>query len=311
MDNNRVMKELESSLLPINDIIRSKEIIYLDYPVHHNLGDMLIYLGALHFFHKNGYSIVAQFSYHDYSIEKIYKLLNLYPNATIVFHGGGNFGDIYPWHQKFRERVIAEFIDVQIVILPQTIFFKDSNAMLASGRKMKTHANLHLLVRDKHSFYLAKNFTNNVYLLPDMAHQLWHEINILGIKKKKSKGILSIERKDCESMIGASTSSFDWDGLLTFFDLKFERIFIKLLSLKSLSSNGLFFAKIWELECRKYCRKGIHKINLYDVIKTDRLHGHILALLMSKKSIVINNSYGKNYNYIDIWTKNSDLTQIK
>lgn len=311
MGNDIIMKELKSKLLSVNDIIKSKKIIYLDYPVHHNLGDMLIYLGTLDFFHKNHYLIVSQFSYHDYSIKKIYNVLNLNPNATIVFHGGGNFGDLYPWHQKFRERVIEEFTHVQIIILPQTIFFEDRNTMLDSCRRMKTHANLHFLVRDKHSFYLAQQFTENVYLFPDMAHQLWDESSILGIKKKKSKGTLSIERKDCEAIIGASESSFDWDCLLTFFDLKFESIFIKLLNIKFLSSNGLFFSKIWELVCCEYCKKGIHEINLYDIIKTNRLHGHILSLLMSKKSIVINNFYGKNYNYIDVWTKNSDLTKIK
>jgi Exopolysaccharide biosynthesis protein len=45
-------------------------------------------------------------------------------------------------------------------------------------------------------------------------------------------------------------------------------------------------------------------------VVTDRLHGHILACLMDKKHVVIDNSYGKNSTYMNQWTIESPLTTL-
>ncbi|UIF89512.1 polysaccharide pyruvyl transferase family protein (plasmid) [Cupriavidus necator] len=44
-------------------------------------------------------------------------------STTIVFHGGGNLGDLYPLHDNFRKLVIKRYPNNKIVILPQTIHF--------------------------------------------------------------------------------------------------------------------------------------------------------------------------------------------
>ena len=46
--------------------------------------------------------------------------------GTILLHGGGNFGDLWPIYQRFREHVIAAFPDHRIVQLPQTVHFRDA-----------------------------------------------------------------------------------------------------------------------------------------------------------------------------------------
>ncbi|MDI5788788.1 hypothetical protein PO124_11350 [Bacillus licheniformis] len=38
--------------------------------------------------------------------------------------GGGNFGDLYPHFQQFRERVVEHYPDNRIVILPQSIYYE-------------------------------------------------------------------------------------------------------------------------------------------------------------------------------------------
>jgi pyruvyl transferase EpsO len=48
----------------------------------------------------------------------------------------------------------------------------------------------------------------------------------------------------------------------------------------------------------------------FDVITTDRLHAHILACLMGIPNTVLNNSYGKNYSYVDAWTGVSDIVHF-
>ena len=36
---------------------------------------------------------------------------------------------------------------------------------------------------------------------------------------------------------------------------------------------------------------------------TDRLHGHILSLLLDLPNALVDNSYGKVRNFVDLWTK--------
>ena len=38
------------------------------------------------------------------------------------------------------------------------------------------------------------------------------------------------------------------------------------------------------------------------VVVTDRLHGHILSVLMNKPNVILDNSYGKVFNYHAAWT---------
>jgi exopolysaccharide biosynthesis predicted pyruvyltransferase EpsI len=44
------------------------------------------------------------------------------------------------------------------------------------------------------------------------------------------------------------------------------------------------------------------------VVVTDRLHGHILCLLLGIPHIVLDNSYGKLRSFDETWTRTSTLT---
>ena len=63
--------------------------------------------------------------------------------------------------------------------------------------------------------------------------------------------------------------------------------------------------------CSKLCHRAAEYFNQYAEIETNRLHGHILSCLLTKKNTVIDNSYGKNFTYLEQWTKNSDLVAMQ
>jgi pyruvyl transferase EpsO len=46
------------------------------------------------------------------------------------------------------------------------------------------------------------------------------------------------------------------------------------------------------------------------VVVTDRLHGHILALLLGIPHVVLDNSYGKLHHFIRTWTHASPLVRM-
>ena len=45
------------------------------------------------------------------------------------------------------------------------------------------------------------------------------------------------------------------------------------------------------------------------VVMTDRLHGHVLALLMGIPHVVLPDATGKTRGFYEQWTSNSDLVQ--
>lgn len=46
------------------------------------------------------------------------------------------------------------------------------------------------------------------------------------------------------------------------------------------------------------------------VVVTDRLHAHILSLLMGIPNVLLDNSYGKVRRFYDEWTSSSPLTHF-
>ena len=118
----------------------SQPVIYLDYPVHDNVGDLLIHQGADAFLNDYGYTVLGRFSIHDFcrinptseppvvfkpSIRDLDSLIERH-DCSVALHGGGNLGDLWPHFQMFREMLIARYRNAPIVILPQSVHFAES-----------------------------------------------------------------------------------------------------------------------------------------------------------------------------------------
>ena len=70
---------------------------------------------------------------------------------------------------------------------------------------------------------------------------------------------------------------------------------------------GLLHRRVWEGLARERVRRGCAMLSRGKVIITDRLHGHILSLLLGIEHIVLDNSYGKLSSFYGSWTQASDL----
>ncbi len=60
----------------------------------------------------------------------------------------------------------------------------------------------------------------------------------------------------------------------------------------------------------KHIADGINLISKYPEVFTDRLHGCILAVLLNKKVVLIDNSYGKNSEFYNAWMKNFENVSL-
>ncbi|MFX0094421.1 MAG: polysaccharide pyruvyl transferase family protein, partial [Candidatus Hodarchaeota archaeon] len=106
----------------VNIIPKNSKIAYLEYPIHTNIGDILIMKGTERFFAENKINVICRHSLLDFSPKITFPL-----DTILVFQGGGNLGDLWYSVQKFRENCIKRYTQHRIIILPQTVYFENSN----------------------------------------------------------------------------------------------------------------------------------------------------------------------------------------
>lgn len=311
------MIELKQMLSKIKDLIPdNKDVYYFDYPVYLNVGDMLIWKGAENFFKENNIKIKKRYSYHRVNKELASgKKINIPLNAIIICQGGGNFGDLYFPHHNLRNLLIEKFPENRVIILPQSIKYKDKNNEINDFNLYKNHSDLHLFVRDNNSYDIASNYLENVYLSPDTAHSLYP----IKATKSISKESLYLIRNDKESsheqaniLESNKVGVIDWEYLYSSRTITVYKIIYKLHS-SNISQKIIpqkLLNKMWTSYTNFIIRKAVELFSDHKRIVTSRLHGHILACLMDKENNVIDNSYGKNSSYHRIWTKDVSNTKL-
>lgn len=315
------MDSLKKNLSVIDSVVpRGSRIVYLDIPLHLNVGDLLIYKGTEQFFKEREYKVLARRTDRT-SLKFVQNTKHLPSDVIILLHGGGNFGDLYPHHQILRETVVQKFPNNKIVYMPQTVHFKSAEKMEHSASIIRQHKNLTIFCRDTRSHQiLRENFCDNVIMCPDMAHSLW---GVFPTQKKNDikRDTLWMIRKDIEetnvgtlSGIPAPSKYEDWEDICTDKDRAYMNLLFKFERINNLlGSNIIPTVNMWA----KHTDKLVDRVNNYfmahEQVVTSRMHGHILCCLLSVKTKLLDNSYGKNSTYFDAWTKgvpNCELVKI-
>ncbi|MNV39793.1 putative pyruvyl transferase EpsO [compost metagenome] len=260
-------------------------------------------LGTLNFLSQNKIPCTLKAGHFNYSEKWLQK------GEVLLLQGGGNLGDLYPGPQALRERVISKLINNRIIILPQTIHFSSESNLEKCIGIFSQHKDLHICVRDENSYFLAQRMSKNVYLLPDMAHQLW-PVERSSIPQKQSLGII---REDIESKNQPPLDvdlKTDWPELIGNRERAF-RLIQRIMGTMHQAGADRYLVNLemdlWIKYARKLSREAINLFSDYENIITDRLHGHILSCLMNIPHTVHDNSYGKNSGYLQAWTGNSDI----
>jgi pyruvyl transferase EpsO len=321
-----------------NNILKLREVVYqaldplirgdyslLDVPNHYNIGDQLICEGELAYLRRLPFKrhYMSNLTYCDFK--------RIPSRGLILLHGGGNFGDMWPWHQAFKARVISAFPQSKIIIFPQTVYYKDNNLLRNDAQLFNRHPDLTICARDTRSYEILKShFTNNTILLvPDMAFCL----NLDGHNNNaKTNKILILKRQDKELnqsfdvevlkdriSNGKKIDIRDWppmernisnkvNNALIKADDFFSTLLVKKPVFKNIINHSYGF-KQHDLS-KRYMVRGIDFINGYDEIYTTRLHGYILSVLLDKKVHLIDNSYGKNSTFYNSWMKGFENSSL-
>lgn len=306
--NNHPMDVLKDQLRQILNVMpQGSSIYYIDYPVHSNGGDLLIMKGTEAFFKDYNIKVQARYSVLDFPDS-----LLIPRDAIIVLHGGGNFGDLYPAHQKLREKIISGYPHNRIVILPQTIFYDKESEFDRTAQIFNKHKDVHLFVRDTLSYHMAaqKFTTCNLYLSPDMAHQLWPILS----KSSPGKELLCFFRTDIEKTREQEQLErtgrgdyLDWTSLYNRVEKKSINMIVRMMTK---GSGPLPMHLIWNKYTDYLVDKAVKRFSSYQNVQTSRLHGHILSCLMDKPNTLLDNSYGKNSNYYNTWTSGIESAKL-
>lgn len=291
----RLREIADRELRPLFD----RDYRYLMMPDHGNAGDVFIYLGERAFLSTVGFKCLEETTMRSFAARNP----EIGPDDLLVFRGGGWFGDVWPNGPRFWLDVLDRRKGNPVLILPQSIHFTRNEALEEIRRAIASHGKTTLCVRDRPSFrFASQNFDCRVVLAPDSAF-FWDP----GIDRESGTGDLLIKRRDVESTgfssIPEGTGAFDamvadWPSL-DFPDCEF-RIMGKLRD--RVATNAVefdrFIRNVW---CPHVANRSIRLFRPFKTVWSTRLHGAILALLMDKETVVVDNRFGKSKNFFDTW----------
>jgi exopolysaccharide biosynthesis predicted pyruvyltransferase EpsI len=285
----------------------------VDYPDYSNVGDSAIWLGERALLHGAGFRVVYCCSVGTYSEQRLRTRIG---NGPIFLSGGGNLGDLWPRHQELREAVTRAFPHNKIIQLPQTIWFREQPDLIRARAIFDDHPDLTILVRDQRSLEFARNELRATSLLcPDMAFGLGPLQRLV----TPDQEIACLLRQDIESVWQGSTPTAldavtaDWLTDQDSVRLRFGRFLTGQCERHPRFSNwgspilAPLLQLVWDGLARDRVRRGCAMLSRGRVVITDRLHGHILCLLLGIQHVVLDNSYGKVSSFYQTWTQRSAL----
>lgn len=282
----------------------AQEIIMLDTPRHRNLGDSIIWEGTFQYLQKLGHRIIHQ---SDLGRHRDSDLNRFSPSAVIVMQGGGNMGDLYPEHDLFRQHIVTNYPKRKIVIMPQSVHYQDANVMNRAMTNYSKGSNVTLFLREHRSLDAVDKWASmmDVRFCYDAALGATIENPF----KEPSKGPLILARNDEERLDSAADLpplSTDWSyGLLNRF--RWHTNILAGAAYKRAPSrvqNATYSLsqKVNAHLLHLNVRAAIAQFAGHNAVATDRLHAHVLAVLLGIPHAVTDNSYGKISSIYDEYT---------
>lgn len=291
------------------------QVALVDFPYHRNAGDAAIWAGELAVLGDLGIEVgyVADAGrYHPA------RLREAVPEGPVLLNGGGNVGDLWPWSQALRERVLTDLPDRDVVQLPQSVHFRDPQAQRRFREIVTRHGRYTFLARDRQSLDRAQDLSPSAaHLVPDMAFGL----GPLMRPTTPSRAVIALARDDVESGSGLRAAArgmvpvVDWD-LGRSGNLRWELTRAVPRMVRPLTERP----RAWQVVSWAHDRalgamhgqvltSGLRLLSSASVVVTDRLHAHLLCILLGIPHIVLDNNYGKVSALHAQWTATSTTTQ--
>lgn len=313
MNNQEGIKYLKDLIADALLPLIGKQCVLYDTPFYKNIGDVLIWQGELSFLEAKGIAVLDYADYHTYRKKEISK------DVTVLFQGGGNIGDLYHEHTELLLSLIKNYPNNRIIVLSQTVYYQDPELFDRDFSLIAAHKDLYFCARDYQVLELIKpKLGDRAVVLPDMA--FWVDQNYLNQwKRETSKHSLYIKRNDIEAGKSITTTGYTTVSDWPCFETKLMRSIIGNTLFDRLYKYLPFLRIMIREPWKKYSlntfkqsmiKDGVEFISPFSEVTSERLHGCILAILLDKRVSVVNNSYGKNYNFYNSWLKDFENVML-
>lgn len=290
-------------------------ICIVDPPSHTNVGDSAIFAGEIDFLRQNYPSTrLWFFDLNTYSqhTEKPIKSAPL-----LAFHGGGNFGDLWPVHHEFRLSILERFPEIPKIQFPQSICFKNNDLLQRTQRAIAKQKDYTLFVRDNISFEFAKkHFECETRLCPDMAFSLrplkkcQPELEYFCLLRT-DKEMLVEKSPIIASTLTRNSLSYrieDWveqdQSVWKSLDSSLTRLVRRYPRTTRYTQKPSLYAR--EKFAWARLHHGIDLLSSGRQVITDRLHGHILSTLLGIPHFVFDSFDGKVSAFHKTWISSDE-----
>ncbi|WP_052226373.1 polysaccharide pyruvyl transferase family protein [Microbacterium mangrovi] len=279
---------------------RFTRAVVLDFPRYNNAGDSLIWTGTMRYLRELGMRVVYDADLDRFNAREFERTRD---GAVVLFQGGGNLGDIYERHQLFRERIIPQLDRSKVVVLSQSIWFRDPANARRANRVFAEHDDLTLLVRDSGSLDRARAQLPDVRvaLCPDLAfgngelRRSGHPEHDYVIIRRDDEESLGEPVPDLSDVLGP----IDWHTAMPRRYARMSGAAMYAARVHNRSPHALKalfrdFAHVGNTAmARANVASAAHLLSRGRVAVVDRLHAHILAVLLDIPHVTLDNSYGK------------------
>ena len=300
---------LAETLRPL--IAPTDRVALIDFPNYPNVGDSAIYLGELACLASLGVPF-PRFICDLRTYDRAELAHRLGPGGLILLAGGGTFGDLWPAPQELREEIVRSFPQHRIIQLPQTIHFERPDALRRARSVVNGHRHITLLVRDAQSLEIARSeFTAASHLCPDAAFAL----GSLGRPRRATQHRLWLLRTDKESRGGVTRPvgefAVDWLEEPAMWRRRASYLLMGAVRRKGIAPVARpLLMRLYASLARQRLTRGLELLASAQVVITDRLHGHILCVLMGMPHVMLDNSYGKLSSFHETWTAGVDNVRL-
>ena len=284
----------QSCLAPI--VPAGCRVALVDWPKHSNAGDAAIWLGELQLARLLGWKVVYVTDIHHYRRRR----LAAQRAEVILMHGGGNIGDFYPQYHQFKVAVLKDNPHLRIVQLPQSLNFSRPATRDEYIQAADEHKDFHLLVREAGSLRVCQELGILAELCTDSAYQL------SATRLPPVTDISVVARTDIESSSNVSSLPFaaDWpERRLDIVTRAVDKIDTHKLVWPFGTSVQLAKRGRYRSRSASLVRGAVQLLSRGRVAIVDRLHAHILCIILGIPHVILDSSNGKVFDHYLTWNK--------